>query len=569
MGVLDKLTIAVVGTHPHDAKQMRTWIERNGGRYSAKITKSVTHLIASKEAYEQLAHAVQQATDLGIYVVSYDWFDDSLQGKKKLSAKKYTWEVLVKERRKKKQLKRLGTPADGSKFRKGCEKIEELTGSGTSKKSPAVTRKPRKSKSFFFSTSTLAVSPTPFVSAKEDLLRRRAERETALADDAVVRERQGSVPIIDLTDDSTNPVNRCPSSSASKAVSPTKPVPKNLKSTRSSSKKVPQAKISHWKEDYHYYQDVTGFEYKIVLVRGGESPIGMANYHIGLLESHTKPHVYWALVQYKPPKALPPRANDDGAQQHPEAARLLSLITKPVPVPELPYNGELCPRASDFATASRSFRHAFRDLTLLSWEERFDADKTLQKARAQHLNMEPFWYGKPKMGMPMGLLPQEMGMLTGETTSLEVRGDIEDNYVRGTSNLPSISAPLGKNGIIGGPIHRDAQDVRKREEARLQKIKDKEEAEKRSKGQMQARGMGVNHNRPMFNGPMGRPTIDAYGQHISYGGNGEYTKYSVSMPVGGGGGVGGNKGFVAPEFAHLLGGRRKYNSRPFPDERNG
>ncbi|CAN9206519.1 unnamed protein product [Alternaria alternata] len=499
MGILDKLTIALVGTLPHDAKQMRSWIERNGGKYSAKITKSVTHLIASKEAYKQPADAVQQATDLGIHVVSYDWFDDSLQGRRKLSAKKYTWTVLTKERRKKKELKRLGTLSDGSKFRKGCEKIKELTGSGTSKKSAVV--KPRKSKSFFFSTSSLVVPPTPFVSAKEDLLRRRAERESAP---------------IETINDFTSPANRSPSSS----------VP-NPKPICSSLKKVPQAKISHWKEDYHYYQDVTGFEYKIVLVRGGES--SMANYHIGLLESHTKPHVYWALVQYKPAKVPP--VNDDGSHQHvqhPEATRLLSLVTKPTPVPELPYNGELCPRNSDFATASRSFRHAFRDLTLLSWEERFDTNKTLQKARAQHLNIEPFWYGKPKMGMPMGMLPQAMGLLTGEVSGLEVRGDIDDGYVRGASNLPSISAPLTTYGIIGGSIHHDAEELRKHEVARMQKIKDREEVERRSRGQ--PRGMGVNHNRPMFNGAMGRPTVDAYGQRINYGSNGDYTKYTIVRP---------------------------------------
>ena len=535
MGILDKLTIALVGTLPHDAKQMRSWIERNGGKYSAKITKSVTHLIASKEAYKQPADAVQQATDLGIHIVSYDWFDDSLQGRRKLSAKKYTWAVLTKERRQKKELKRLGTLADGSKFRKGCEKIKELTGSGTSKKSAVV--KPRKSKSFFFSTSTLVVPPTPFVSAKEDLLRRRAERESAP---------------IETIDDFTSPANRSPSSSVL-----------NPKPICSSLKKVPQAKISHWKEDYHYYQDVTGFEYKIVLVRGGES--SMANYHIGLLESHTKPHVYWALVQYKPAKVPP--VNDDGSHQHvqhPEATRLLSLVTKPTPVPELPYNGELCPRNSDFATASRSFRHAFRDLTLLSWEERFDTNKTLQKARAQHLNIEPFWYGKPKMGMPMGMLPQAMGLLTGEVSGLEVRGDIDDGYVRGASNLPSISAPLTTYGIIGGSIHHDAEELRKHEVARMQKIKDREEVERRSRGQ--PRGMGVNHNRPMFNGAMGRPTVDAYGQRINYGSNGDYTKYTVPMPVGGGGS---NRGFVAPEFAHLLGGGRRRAYTPFPSERDG
>jgi len=65
---------------------------------------------------------------------------------------------------------------------------------------------------------------------------------------------------------------------------------------------------------------------------------------------------------------------------------------------------------------------------------------------------------------------------------------------------------------------------------------------------------------------MGRPTVDAYGQHISYGGNGECSKYTVSVPVGGIGGS--NRGFVAPEFAHLLGGR-KSTRRPFPNERDG
>jgi hypothetical protein len=565
MGVLDKLTIAVVGTHPHDAKQIKSWIERNGGKYSAKINKSVTHLIASEEAYKQPAEAVQQATDLGILIVSYDWFDDSLQAKRKLSAKKYTWKVLRKEKRKKKQLKRLGTLADGSKFRKGCEKIRELTGSGTSKKSPVVARKPRKSKSFFFAASTPAVPDTPFVSAKEDLLRRRAERGIALADTDAASEDQAGDPI-KTVDDSPSPASRSSTSSISKPVTPMKLPPKKPSPIPSASKKVPQAKISHWKEDYHYYQDVDGFEYKIVLVRGDESATGFAQYHIGLLESHTKPHVYWALVQYKPAKTSPAKENEEGVQQqapsnfstlqHPEATRLLSLVTKPPPTPEAPYNGELCPRNSDFATASRAFRHAFRDLTLLSWEERFDDSKTLQKARAQLLQIEPFWYGKPKKGMPVGIFPQAAGMLTGSTTSLAVRGDMDDNYIRGALNLPSIAHPLTRNGIIGGPIHRDAEEERKREESRLQKIKEQEDAEKRKKGLMQARDARVNHNRPMFNGPMGRPTVDAFGQSVSYRGNGEYSTYTMPMTVGGGGG-GGNRGFVAPEFAHLLGGGKR------------
>jgi hypothetical protein len=157
--------------------------------------------------------------------------------------------------------------------------------------------------------------------------------------------------------------------------------------------------------------------------------------------------------------------------------------------------------------------------------------------------------------MPVGIFPQAAGILTGSTTSLAVRGDMEDNYIRGALNLPSIAHPLTRNGIIGGPIHRDAEEERKREESRLQKIKEQEDAEKRKKGLMQARDARVNHNRPMFNGPMGRPKVDAFGQSVSYRGNGEYSTYTMPMPVGGGGG--GNRGFVAPEFAHLLGGGKR------------
>ena len=163
-----------------------------------------------------------------------------------------------------------------------------------------------------------------------------------------------------------------------------------------------------------------------------------------------------------------------------------------------------------------------------------------------------------------GRLPQAPSMYTGTTSGLEVLGDISDTYVRGTSLLPSISHPLTSHDFIGGPIHRDAKDARKAEEARLQAITDAEEVEKRKAGLLRARDMKVNHNRPMFNGPMGRPTVDAYGQHISYRGDGGVSKYTVPMPVGGGGNA--NRGFVAPEFAHLLSGSNR-KRRLFPSER--
>lgn len=50
---------------------------------------------------------------MGIWVVSYDWLEDSLMSKRKLAERKYTWEVIRKERRKRKEYKKLGVRADG------------------------------------------------------------------------------------------------------------------------------------------------------------------------------------------------------------------------------------------------------------------------------------------------------------------------------------------------------------------------------------------------------------------------------------------------------------------------
>ena len=467
MGALNKLTIALTGTHPHETKQIRSWIERNGGKYSAGIKENVTHLVASKETYKARNDAVRQAIDLGIDVVSYDWFDDSLQARRKLSTRKYKWEVLTKERRTRKELKRLGKAADGKKFRDGCARIKELTGSGTSK-STTVATNPRKSKSFFFAAKIPAVPPTPFASAKEDLLRRRAEREIALADGT---EGPGDDEVNETEDHSSALVTSSPSPSTPSSTTPKKPKPQSCPPNDSPPIIDAPAKLTHWKDSYHYYQDQTGFDYKIVLVRSDFSSAGFAQYHIGLLESHAKPHTYWTIVQYKPPAAkssLPPPAQEADSHQTPnhaqrpssEASRLLALITHPPRTDSTPFKTSLCPRTSTFSIAFTAFRHAFRDLTLLTWEERFDGQKTVQKARAVLLDTEPFVYGRPKQGMPTGLFPQEKGMLVGGVLSVKVRGDVEDDYVRGRSGLPGLSCGLGRNGAIGSAVYVDAEDAK-------------------------------------------------------------------------------------------------------------
>ncbi|GKZ26182.1 hypothetical protein AbraIFM66951_010054 [Aspergillus brasiliensis] len=58
------------------------WIRANGGQYSKDISKDLTHLITTKEAFKDDVEAVREAKRLRtIKIVSYDWLEDSLLSK--------------------------------------------------------------------------------------------------------------------------------------------------------------------------------------------------------------------------------------------------------------------------------------------------------------------------------------------------------------------------------------------------------------------------------------------------------------------------------------------------------
>jgi hypothetical protein len=46
------------------------------------------------------------------HIVTYDWLEDSLYKKRRLSEKKYLWEKVDKERKKKKQMRRVADKHD-------------------------------------------------------------------------------------------------------------------------------------------------------------------------------------------------------------------------------------------------------------------------------------------------------------------------------------------------------------------------------------------------------------------------------------------------------------------------
>lgn len=294
---------------------------------------------------------------------------------------------------------------------------------------------------------------------------------------------------------------------------------------------------------YHIYLDDKGFEHKLMLLRKNPYLNNFARYDIRVYESHTVPHVYCTVVRYIPPaghkpgavpapgapnkghpstntltsppestgSAVPPPVlGHEGSRQeqsqHPEAARLCSLITPstaPRPSPAQKYKTVIADPNSDFSTAWRAFRHAFRDLTLLSWHERLNAP--LQTLRAQAFQIEPFVWARPAVGLPTGFMAPTMNGVP----TLDARNDVvAEGYVRNAWNLPALDEPLGKEGSIGSAIFREAEEARRREEERMREeaaaaVRAKKESAKKAAAARQK------YNKPIFNTNTGlarRPT---------------------------------------------------------------
>lgn len=270
------------------------------------------------------------------------------------------------------------------------------------------------------------------------------------------------------------------------------------------------------KDLYHVFLDQTGFEYNILLIRSNPSINSNARYELTILESHTKPHVYCAISKYSPstrpamylqtsssipntsqdqpraPQSCPTEAatssGEHSVNESAYPAHLESLIKPPPPDPCKVYKAFLTPLCSSFKDAFRAFRHAFRDVSLLAWEERYDQDYHLQITRAKQYGLEPYVYSKPARGMPIGLLPQ---------ISIDLMpSDAEDGYIRNRFGLPGIDEPLGAMGVIGRKVQSEKEMLEKEKE--IEKVK---EPVKR-----------VRYNKPLFDDGRARGPISGPGR---------------------------------------------------------
>ncbi|KAF2014775.1 hypothetical protein BU24DRAFT_451724 [Aaosphaeria arxii CBS 175.79] len=522
MGCLKNLVITVAGNVGHRPEQLKKWVEANDGRWVPRVTKDTTHVICSKDEWKKATENVAMAQRFGVRIVSYDWLEDSLQRGRKLGEKKYLWTAISKQRKKQKQMKRLGKMNDTRQFKQGVQKAYDDTGSGTSSRFVPCTQR-----SGFFVSSLAELQAKreqreqhkdEQVQNPEPVVNKEGEKD----DDGLEKDQQN--PTLESTS-STPPPNtpskstitaRTPSSTIKSSPSPSIPR-QDLESTPpkpphsptsppattaldrdnantippSPPSPVPPTNPNSLKDNYHIYVDPTSFPYDITLTRPNLFRNLHAHYTLRLFESNTKPHTYTTVARYRPPTTDAwPSANNlintpgiPGITYPPPSPPSPTTSTTPqapflhtipqTPTPHL-WKKALCPLNTPHEHAFRAFRTAFHTLTLLRWEERVSpAVEALQHARARVLNLEPFFYRRPAPPASCGLLPAVE--IPGEAY---VRAEVGEE--EGGLGLRGMEVMLNREGICGRRVVMEVEARRRREveEAEEEERKRKERKER-------------------------------------------------------------------------------------------
>lgn len=106
MKSLKGCVIAATGDfgEPRNYDNLKRWVETNGGKWTTRVTKETTHLIASKDHWKQQVMPVREARKARtVKILKYDWLEDSLQGKSKKRETPYLWSNVEKKNVKLKQ----------------------------------------------------------------------------------------------------------------------------------------------------------------------------------------------------------------------------------------------------------------------------------------------------------------------------------------------------------------------------------------------------------------------------------------------------------------------------------
>ncbi|KAJ5729105.1 uncharacterized protein N7483_003613 [Penicillium malachiteum] len=140
------VVVAVAGKF-EDGDKFPGWLRYHGGELIKKVDSSVTHLIASEDAYRKNIEAVQLAKELGtVSIIHSDWLYESLQEKNRRPRPvvSYLWENLLQlEIRPRKRQRQAQSPVTPSKTTK-TPKTPKTPKRNKMLKDPFVKKRPTK-----------------------------------------------------------------------------------------------------------------------------------------------------------------------------------------------------------------------------------------------------------------------------------------------------------------------------------------------------------------------------------------------------------------------------------------
>ncbi|PVH93742.1 hypothetical protein DM02DRAFT_732938 [Periconia macrospinosa] len=620
--------------------QLRKWVDANGGRWVPRVQKGITHLVTEKEAWKKNSEAVQQAKKLGVYIVSFDWLEDSLQKGRKVAEKKYTWEHIRMQRRMSKAIKRHGVEHDTKKFNEGCAKALEDIGSGMSSTKPSRARncgffassmdylqekreereKAEKEKREAKAAAAQATNPTEDTTATPpsttirdpglEILRQAVQASSSSLPNhnALQAQRKTTSKLagsrISKPTPSKKKIVPAPKKASLSSQPPSNLTPSTTATTPPSTTSTARTK-NKLTDLYHAYMDSTGFIYDLEFVRRNPILNTFAKYDLRLYESNTVPHVYCTFVRYTPPSharemKISSAANivveESGRVQNKrslssstsnfvpatgtttnnadtstnettptmtpaEAQRAhLDAIIAPAhlspsqaspPPPDAPFKILLAPANSTYEAAFHAFRHAFREITLLTWEERREdpcvsppttpsllsplpppnaqgpsssqqpptptptpTHFSTQRLRAQAFNIEPFlWNNRPVPGAPYGVFPALPSYPTAPTTPSSTSPPTTPTTTYPL--LPAVKTPLSSSsGAYGSLQVREAAAVQARIEADEKKEKERVAAIKKEQNRIREKER-YRARQPLFNGVNGPPPPSPWRRYTS------------------------------------------------------
>ncbi|KAK3716027.1 hypothetical protein LTR37_006757 [Vermiconidia calcicola] len=253
---LAKCAIVISGTYKdYPAAKVSGWATNLGARVHSSVNANTTHVVVSKKAWERKDAAVQTALKYNqdgpaeIYIVSFDWLEDSVTNRSKKKEGPYLWEKL---------------DAAHSKAAKKAEKAEAVKGA---KSAPGMMHEVLQGGTEGYVDERDRKKVERQIEEERRVKKQMEEEEKREKEEAKAREKRKKAEVY--------------------------------------AKGAKKARNEIFTENHHVYMDDEGFRYDIPITKVDPRNNRNERYHLTIYESNAEPHTYAMNCQFAGTGILP------------------------------------------------------------------------------------------------------------------------------------------------------------------------------------------------------------------------------------------------------------------------